>query len=393
MSTYRINEIKLADKLVLILGEAIKRPSAYPPGDTREICGWLADRLKAAGYTVDVLSRADNVDNVVARMGSGRPSLVFNTHIDTVGVGHRAEWLTEPFQATEKDGLIFGLGAANCKGSTAMHLWLAEEITRRGGPSNGEIVFTFVGDEENLGPNGMAFLGEADHVDPDMLILGAPTGNALIIAERGPMWVRITTSGASAHAGAPDAGDNAVERMIRLATRLIENLKPRLAGRRDGEMISTMSLGQFHGGNNTNVVPSDCWMEVDRRLIPSESIDGAVAEIDEILVAAGEPADSWKLELLTGTPGFKAAPDGPAVTAFCEAIEARTGRAARFANAVGASDGRHFAERGIEIINFGPGGGAGHAANESVPVDDMVESALIQLDLVNRLAKLREIEV
>lgn len=390
MTPREIDEKKLADELVLILGEAIKQPSTYPPGDTREICRWLADRLRTAGYAVDVPSRAENVDNVVARIGSGRPRLVFNTHIDTVGVGNRAEWATDPFQATQKDGLIFGLGAANCKGSTAVHLWLAEEIARRGGPSAGEIVFTFVGDEENLGPNGMAFLGEAGHVDPDMLVLGAPTGNALIIAERGPMWVRITTSGASAHAGAPEAGDNAVERMIRLATRLVETLKPHLAGRRDGEMVSTMSLDQFHGGDNTNVVPSACWMEMDRRLIPSETIDGAVAEIRDILVAAGEPEGSWRLDLLTGTPGFKAVPDGPAVTAFRSAIEARTGRPARFVNAVGASDGRHFAERGIEIINFGPGGGAGHAANESVSANEMVDAALIQLELVKNLLGLSD---
>jgi acetylornithine deacetylase/succinyl-diaminopimelate desuccinylase family protein len=385
VTQYDIDETTLAGDLVDFLGEAVKRPSTYPPGDTREICAWLAGRLEAAGYAVQIPSRAENVDNVVARLGSGKPSLVFNTHIDTVGVGNRDEWKTDPFLATQKDGLVYGLGAENCKGSTAVHLWLAEEIARRSGPAKGEVIFTFVGDEENLGPDGMAFLGEAGHVDPDMLVLGAPTANALIIAERGPLWVRLETTGASAHAGAPHAGDNAVERMIRLVTHLMDTLKPRLAERRDGEMLSTMSLGQFHGGTNTNVVPSACWVEVDRRLIPSESIDGAVGEIRDILASVGEPEDTWSLAMLTGTPGFKASPDGPAVAAFCEAIKARTGQPARFINATGASDGRHFAEKRIEIINFGPGGGAGHAANESVPIREMVDAALIQLDLVNRL--------
>ena len=378
-------EQALANELLGILAEAIAKPSTYPPGDTRQICSWLAARLREAGYAVESASRSDPVENVVARLGNGKPSLVFNAHIDTVGVENRSEWRTDPFEAVEQNGQIFGLGAANCKGSTAVHLWLAEEIASRGGPANGEIVFTFVGDEENLGPNGMAYLAEDGFVDPDTLILGAPTGNALIVAERGPLWVRITTTGRSAHAGAPEAGENAVERMIRLMTHLTTILKPRLIERRDGEMVSTMSLGQFHGGTNTNVVPSVCWTEVDRRLIPGETVPGAVDEIREILTSAGEPDGSWALEFLTGTPGFKAPPDGPAVTAFRDAIAACTGAPARFINAVGASDGRHFADRDIEIINFGPGDGAGHAANESVSVDEMVDAAKIQLDLIGRL--------
>lgn len=385
MTDLEFNERDLAVELVSILGEAIAKPSTYPPGDTREICGWLAGRLRKAGYAVKVPRRADTVDNVVARLGDGKPSIVFNAHIDTVGVGNRDEWLTDPFEAVEKNGLIFGLGAANCKGSAAVHLWLAEQIARCGGPVNGEVVFTFVGDEENLGPNGMAYLAEAGLVDPDALVLGAPTGNALIIAERGPLWVRVTSSGRSAHAGAPEEGDNAVERMIRLMNHLTATLKPRLSERHDGEMISSMNIGQFHGGSNTNVVPSSCWTEIDRRLIPGESIAGAVDEIREILASAGEPDASWTLELLTGTPGFKASPDGPAVAAFSDAIAERTGTPARFVNAVGASDGRYFADLQNEIINFGPGVGAGHAANESVPVVELVDAALIQLDLIDRL--------
>jgi len=221
-------------------------------------------------------------------------------------------------------------------------------------------------------------------VRPDYLILGAPTENQLIIAERGVMWVGLTTRGRAAHAGDPASGDNAVERMIRLINALQENLVPRLASRADGEMLSTMNLGQFHGGTNTNVVPSECMVEIDRRLLPNETVSSAFGEIQEIIDAVGEPKGSFNMELLTGTDGFKAPMDGVAVAALCSAVEARTGEAARFATAIGASDGRHFANDGIEIINFGPGAGAkGHAANESVPIDQLIDAALIQLAVVD----------
>lgn len=136
-------------------------------------------------------------------------------------------------------------------------------------------------------------------------------------------------------------------------------------------MQSTINVGLIEGGSNANVVPSAAAMTIDRRLLPAEKVDAAFAELHAILSAAGEPDGSWTLEKLTGTNGFRAAADGPGVTALGAAIAGRTGAPARLLNATGVSDGRYFADDGIEIVNFGPGSGAeGHAANESVPLAD-----------------------
>src|ERR1041385_1489947 len=103
----------IADSLTRTLGELIAIPSTLPPGETRAIAKYAGDRLAAAGYRVEVIGRRDGVDNVVARLGSGHPSLVFNVHADTVGPGERAGWQTDPFAATVKDGRLYGLGACN----------------------------------------------------------------------------------------------------------------------------------------------------------------------------------------------------------------------------------------------------------------------------------------
>jgi acetylornithine deacetylase/succinyl-diaminopimelate desuccinylase family protein len=379
---------KLSAELVAILSDLIALPSPYPPGTSVEICAYAAKRLKNAGYKVEIATKTRGVDNVVARRkGKAKgPVIAFNAHVDTVGVGERANWKSDPFKALVKGGLVYGLGAGNCKGSMAVQLWLAEEIARRGGPARGELIFTFVADEENLGPNGMAFLRTSRKVRPDALILGAQTENNLIVAERGVMWARITTKGKAAHAGNPGTGDNAILRMMRLVGALQSYYDKALAKRTSGAMKSTVNIGMFHGGHNTNVVPSACTVEIDRRLLPDEKVKAAFAELKKVIDGVGEPKSRYRVEFLTGTNGFFAPENGAAVGAFEAVVKERTGRKVKLLNATGVSDGRYYADDGIEIINFGPGSGAqGHAANESVPISEMVEAAEIQLAVVQRL--------
>jgi acetylornithine deacetylase/succinyl-diaminopimelate desuccinylase family protein len=375
-------------ELVAILSDLIALPSPYPPGTSVEICAYAAKRLRAAGYKVEIATKTKGVDNVVARLkGKAKgPVIAFNAHVDTVGVGERANWKSDPYKALVKGGLVYGLGAGNCKGSMAVQLWLAEEIARRGGPAKGELIFTFVADEENLGPDGMEFLRKSGKVRPDALILGAQTENNLIVAERGVLWAKITTKGKAAHAGNPSAGDNAILRMMRLVGALQSYYDKALAKRSSGAMKSTVNVGMFHGGHNTNVVPSACTVEIDRRLLPDEKVKAAFTELKKVIDGAGEPKSQYTVEFLTGTNGFFAPENGAAVGAFEAAVKQQTGRKVKFLNATGVSDGRYYADDGIEIINFGPGSGAqGHAANESVPISQMVEAAEIQLDVVQRL--------
>lgn len=377
-----------------LLAELVAIPSTFPPGDSRAICRHIAKRLEGWGYEVQIASRAEGVDNVIARIGvpeaDGKADLVFNSHIDTVGIGSHGHWDTPPLALTPVAGgsRLAGLGAANCKGSAATHLWLAQLLAQRGGPARGEVVFTFVADEENLGPHGTRFLAEAGLVKPRLLILGAPTANQLLVRERGVMWVKINALGKGAHAGQPEAGDSAILRLLRLLTALQRDLGSRLSGRHAGTLASTMNIGTIEGGNNTNVVPAHASATVDRRLLPDqESVTGAFEEIVALLAAAGEPAGSYSADLLTGTDGFSASVDGPLVQAFQQSVAAMNARELVIIEAIGASDGRYFANTDTEIINFGPGEGAqGHAPNESVSVAELEQACHILAEVLERLS-------
>jgi len=367
-----------AQSLLALMRELIAIPSTYPLGNTDAIAAYCAQRLSAAGYMVERLA-SGGVANVVARIGSGSPSVVFNVHADTVEHGERSAWNTDPFEAQVRDGRIYGLGAGNCKGPMAVQLWLAEELARRGGPKHGEVVFTFVGDEESLGPHGLKFLRDSGHVKPDILIVGAQTENQLVVGERGVMWTKITAHGSTAHAGMPHLGDNAILRMLRVLQHLEAILSPAIAARKSGTKQATLSVGTINGGTNTNVVPGSCSVTIDRRLLPEENLQEAYAELRAATLAAGEPEGSVTVELLTGSNGFDSGASGAGVAAFRAAIEQISSSPARFLDVVGVFDGRYFARDGIEIIDFGPGEGhEGHAPNESTPLDQLVQAAQIQ---------------
>lgn len=381
-----IDDRALGEALVETLSALIAIPSPYPPGDTTAVCAYAARRLAAAGYRVETLCRSPGVNNVIASIGSGAPHLVFSAHADTVGVGEPGLWRSDPFRAHVADGQVFGLGAGNSKGGMAAQLWLAEAIAQAGGPKTGTLTFAFVGDEESLGPDGMAFLRETGKVKPDYLVLAAQTENQLIVDERGVLWVGIETRGHAAHAGAPQRGDNAIARMVRIVVALEQRLMPRLEGRREGALVSTVNIGLIQGGHNTNVVPNACSLEIDRRLLPSESVQGAFAEIAEIIAESGEPSEMVTVKRLRGSKGFSAPRDGELAAAFGPAILSVTGQPMRFAEATGVSDGRYFADDKIEIVSFGPGCSAqGHTANESAPIDQMIAAAKIQRIMVANL--------
>ncbi len=374
---------RLGEELLALLADLVAIPSTYPPGDTERISAFAANFFSALGYRVGRLSRRPGVGNVVARLGSARPSVAFNAHADTVNVAEGSTWRTDPYRATLVDGRVYGLGACNCKASMAVHMWLARQIARRGGPKRGEVVFTFVGDEENLGTDGMAYLRDTGAVKPDTLIVAAPTRNRLVYEERGVMWLRITARGRAAHAGAPETGDSAILRMHRIIAALERELAPRIALRRSAHgQQATLSIGRIRGGENINVVPDHCLIEVDRRLLPDEDFDAAYEELRAAVLTAG----AQQVELLTGTPGFSAPESGAGARAFAEAIQEVTGKAPARLNVVGASDGRHFARDGIEILVIGPGDGAdSHMPNEFVGLEEMVDAARIHLAAAERL--------
>lgn len=376
----------LPDRYRRLLGTLISAPSAHPPGDTGEIARLCVEAIGGQGWQIDLVSPRRGADSVILTRGSGGPNLLFLAHLDTVSPDPQG-WHGNPYLAHEEDGRIYGLGAAKAKGQVAILLELARLLSAAGLPRRGRIDIALVAAAESLGDDGTVYLRKTGRLTPDRLVVCQPTGLDLVTAESGVLWVALEAFGRAAHAARPDLGDNAIDRLIRAVQAIEAKLGKRLAGRVQGDLRSTLTLTRISGGSNTNVVPAHARAELDRRLIPNEPIYAAFTELSAILRGLGEPPDSLRLTQLRAAQGYVARPDSALLSAISASIETLRGRAPAIIPASAVSDGRFFATDGCEIVSFGAGDPAmGHAANEYVPLDEMVTATAVLFDLAERLS-------
>ncbi len=208
-------------EIIKILKNLVAINSSYPPGNSTQLNKYIFNYLKRAKLNVSLKGPHKNKLSLIAKNYNGKQkSIVFNSHIDTVQP-NKKDWITDPFTLTKKGNYLHGLGAVNCKGSAAVQMYLASQLKNLFPNLKEKISFTFVTDEENLGPDGSFYLRKKKLINPHTLILGAPTNNNFIVEERGVFWASVYVKGKTSHAGEPHKGINAIEK----ANKIIYNLQ------------------------------------------------------------------------------------------------------------------------------------------------------------------------
>jgi acetylornithine deacetylase/succinyl-diaminopimelate desuccinylase family protein len=362
-------------ELLDLLKQIIEIDTCYPPGSSRVFGKFATSYLKNSGlriksYGVD----KEKINICVSNYKGPKKSIVFNSHIDTVRP-ISSEWKTNPFDLKIEKNYSYGLGAVNCKGSAAVHLYLAKNFKNLFPNIKENIDFTFVTDEENLGPDGTKYLKKQKVIKPHTLILGAPTNNNFVIEERGVFWLEINVSGKTSHAGEPHKGVNAIEKSAKIINELNSNFKKFLKNYDIGTHKSTINVGIVNGGENVNVVPSKTRIVVDRRITHKEDVKKAFNEIKNFILKIDRSA---KVKFLTGTNPFKSNKSNIYLKELSKSKELITGQKSKFLSSIGVSDGRYFADDNVNIINIGPGTGSeGHKSNEKLINKDLVDYFLL----------------
>ena len=362
-------------ELLDLLKQIIEIDTCYPPGSSKVFGKFATSYLKNSGlrvksYGVD----KEKINICVSNYKGPKKSIVFNSHIDTVRP-ISSEWKTNPFDLKIEKNYSYGLGAVNCKGSAAVHLYLAKNFKNLFPNIKENIDFTFVTDEENLGPDGTKYLKKQKVIKPHTLILGAPTNNNFVIEERGVFWLEINVSGKTSHAGEPHKGVNAIEKSAKIINELNSSFKKFLKKYDIGTHKSTINVGIISGGENVNVVPSKTRIVVDRRITHKEDVKKAFNEIKNFILKVDRSA---KVKFLTGTNPFKSNKSNIYLKELSKSKELITGQKSKFLSSIGVSDGRYFADDNVNIINIGPGTGSeGHKSNEKLINKDLVDYFLL----------------
>ena len=362
-------------ELLNLLKELVKIDTCYPPGSSKDFGNFVNSYLKDSGLEVKSFGVNEEKINIVAsNYKDKKKSIVFNSHIDTVRP-ILSEWKSDPYGLKIEKDYSYGLGAVNCKGSAAVHLYLAKNFKRLFPDIRENVVFTFVTDEENLGPDGTEYLRKSKIIQPHTLILGAPTNNNFVIEERGVFWVEVNVLGKTSHAGEPHKGRNSIEKSAKIISELSSKFKKELKQYDVGTHKSTINIGIVSGGENVNVVPSKTNIIIDRRITHKEDVKKAFAEIKNFILRIDKSA---KIKFLTGTNPFKSNKSNIYLKELSNSKEVITGKKPRFLSSIGVSDGRYFADDDVNIINIGPGTGSeGHKSNEKLINKDLLDYFLI----------------
>ena len=368
-----------------LLADLVRTPS-HPgvPRQEEAVVRLLAAWLTARGVTPEIREVAPGRPNLLARLTGPQPGrrLILCGHTDTVPLN-----AGEPgsgFSAEVKEGRLLGRGACDMKGAVAAMAAaltaLAPTFTR------GEVLLAAVADEEMASLGAEALVAEG--IKADGAIVGEPTGNRLALGHKGLEWLEIAFAGRAAHGGTPQAGVNAITAAAGFLTLVEAKLVPVLAARAHPLLgPPTINAGTIAGGDQPSTVAAACRIQVDRRTVPGESYDSAVAELTALVseVERTMPGVTGTVSRVPG--GMRTLEHGPALIdethslsrAAATAIEHVTGRRdppTSFPAWTDASLLSNFAS--IPCVIVGPGDlSLAHSPRESVPLAEVRDAARI----------------
>ena len=367
--------------------QLIARPSLTPQDEgCLQIIG---QRLEKIGFKLEMI-RSGDVDNLWARRGTSGKLLCFAGHTDVVPTGPVDKWVSAPFTPTIRDGMLYGRGAADMKGSLAAFVTAIEEFVAAHPSHAGSIALLLTSDEEGVATDGTVRVVDAlraRNEKMDYCIVGEPTavsktGDTIKNGRRGSLSGDLIVKGVQGHIAYP----HLVKNPIHLASPAIAELASTEWDKGNEYFPATSwQVSNIHGGTGaTNVVPGTVEITFNFRFSTASTVDSLKAKVHAILDKHGLEYDlNWSL---SGKPYLT--PRGNLVDAVSAAIKSVTGIATDLSTTGGTSDGRFIADICPQVIELGPVNATIHKLNECVAVADLdILSDIYRLTLENLLVK------
>jgi acetylornithine deacetylase/succinyl-diaminopimelate desuccinylase family protein len=389
------------DLLIDLCVKLVQTGSENPPGDTTAIAAVIEDVLSAVeGVEVQRIVAKEPVTNLVARVPCGAPGrrLIFNGHLDTFPIGAIDKWTVPPLSGTVVDGRIYGRGASDMKAglaaATVAAILLAEERDRL----HGELVLTFVGDEETGGRWGTGhLLANVPIASGDAMISGdAGSPQVIRFGEKGQIWIELTAKGVANHGAHVHLGVNAIDALLRgiekictlrdLPCPIPDDIRAAMLEARaisesvsgEGELDTlqrvTVNLGVIGGGTSVNIIADQAHALLDIRIPPGISAAETIKRIEEMI----EETPNVEVHVLTSTDPNVTDPNHEIVELALANAKGLLGDTVVRNMRVGMSDARLYRKHGIPSIVYGPTSYNMGGPDEHVKIDDLFAVFYVQ---------------
>ncbi|MBC8336153.1 MAG: YgeY family selenium metabolism-linked hydrolase [Anaerolineales bacterium] len=375
------------DDIVQFMRDIVAIPSM--DGQLKDVGERIGAEMTKLGFDE---VRFDKMGNILGRIGKGKRVIVYDSHIDTVGIGDLADWEWDPFVGKVEDGILFARGAVDEKGSTpgmvyglamARDLGLLEDTT----------AYYFGNMEEwcdGIAPN--IFVEVDPGIRPDFVVIGEPTKMQIYHGHKGRIELKITASGKSAHAASHYLGDNAVYKMMAIITQIRElDRRFRLGlGSHPKQGNPSIAVTDVRARTDSlNAVPNQFSIYLDRRITSNEPHDEVIAQVKglipdylqgEITVEElfyDEPSyTGFKFPVSKFYPAWLLDDTHPMTQAGQDTIETLWGERRKLGTWDFSTNGTYWAGKaGIPSIGFGPGNEKfAHAILEQVPLKEVVDA-------------------
>ncbi len=332
----------------------------------------IARRLEAIGFVCETI-RSGPVTNLWARRGTARPVFVFAGHTDVVPTGPVHRWRSDPFVPSERDGWLYGRGAADMKTSIAAFVVAVEEFVERQADHRGSIALLITSDEEGPATDGTVRVCEALQArgeSLDFCIVGEPSssrvlGDTIKNGRRGTLSGRLVVEGIQGHIAYPHLARNPIHQAAAALAALTSIEWDR--GNRFFPPTS-FQVSNIHAGTGaTNVIPGEAVVDFNFRFSTESTVESLKERVHAALDDLGL---TYSVDWTLGGRPFLTA-EGPLSAALVAAIRDVTGVEPALSTTGGTSDGRFISTICPQVIEFGPVNESIHKIDERVAVADI----------------------
>jgi acetylornithine deacetylase len=329
----------------------------------------LAQWLEPLGFSIEILPIAGTVGkaNLVATLGSGPGGLVLSGHTDTVPFNEN-RWNSDPLSLTLKNDRLYGLGTCDMKGFFAVVLEAIQPYLNS--DFKQPLIILATADEESS-MSGARALAESGYPKARYAVIGEPTGLKPINMHKGIMMEKVSIIGKAGHSSNPDLGNNALDAMHSVMSKLMQYRKELANQYTDAAFevhIPTLNLGCIHGGDNPNRICGHSELQFDLRALPGMNNDDLRHDIAQHLAPISH---QFGVELscepmFSGVPAFAAYADSPLVKT-AEQLTGHKAQAVAF-----ATEGPFLQQLGMDTIILGPGSiDQAHQPDEFMALDQI----------------------